>query len=96
MSLLSEQEINKLLKIHADWIYADKHIDKVFVLRDFKQALEFVNKVGLAAEEFDHHPDILMYNWNKVKISISTHSAGGVTMKDFHLAQIIDSIIKSI
>ena len=61
-------------------------------MKDFKSALEFVNKVGAEAESMDHHPDILMHSWNKVKISVSTHSEGGVTEKDFKLAGKIEGI----
>ena len=52
--------------------------------------ISFVNAVGLEAEKMDHHPDILMFAWSKVKITISTHSAGGVTDKDFSLAHKIE------
>ena len=92
MSLLLENEIQKRLKNLNDWIYSNKQITKEFKLSDFKEALAFVNKAGNVAEEMDHHPDILMHSWNKVKISISTHSEGGVTDKDFQLAQKIESL----
>jgi 4a-hydroxytetrahydrobiopterin dehydratase len=90
MSLLLENEIIKRLENLDDWIYSTKQITKEFKLADFKEALAFVNKVGVAAEAMDHHPDILMHSWNKVKISISTHTEGGVTDKDFQLAEIIE------
>ena len=92
MSLLLENEIHKRLKNLKDWSYFNKQITKEFKLFDFKEALAFGNKAGVAAEEMDHHPDILMHSWNKVKISISTHSEGGVTDKDFRLAQKIESL----
>jgi 4a-hydroxytetrahydrobiopterin dehydratase len=90
MSILLENEIHKRLESLIDWIYSNRQIAKEFKLADFKQALEFVNKVGNTAEEMDHHPDILIHSWNKVKISISTHSEGGVTDKDFQLAEKIE------
>jgi 4a-hydroxytetrahydrobiopterin dehydratase len=92
MSLLLENEIHKRLKNLNDWIYSNRQITKEFKFSGFKEALAFVNKAGNAAEEMDHHPDILMHSWNKVKISISTHSEGGVTDKDFQLAQKIESL----
>ena len=61
-------------------------------MKDFSEALSFVNKVGTFAEEMGHHPDILMHSWNKVKITVSTHSEDGVTEKDFQLAEKIESI----
>ena len=92
VSLLIENEIRKRLESFNDWIYSNKQISKEFKLANFKDALAFVNRVGDAAEAMDHHPDILMHSWNKVKISISTHSEGGVTNKDFQLAEKIESL----
>lgn len=86
MPLLNENEIHQKLESLSNWTYSDKQISKEFKLNSFKDALGFVNKVGEAAEAMDHHPDILMHSWNKVKISVSTHSEGGVTNKDFQLA----------
>jgi len=94
MSLLSKDEIEKYLSNYSGWIFQNKAIEKQFQFKDFIEALSFVNAVGLEAEKMDHHPDILIYNWNKVKITISTHSAGSVTEKDFTLAQIIEERIK--
>jgi 4a-hydroxytetrahydrobiopterin dehydratase len=92
MSLLLETEILEKLKQLDGWTYSNKVISKEFKLANFKDALTFVNKVGDASEEMDHHPDILMHSWNKVKISISTHSEGGVTVKDFQLAKKIETL----
>lgn len=92
MSLLTENEVGKKLSNFVGWIYSKKQISKEFKFAEFKGALAFVNKVGNAAEGMDHHPDILMHSWNKVKISISTHSEGGVTNKDFQLAEKIESL----
>lgn len=92
MSLLDKNEIQKKIETLKGWKYLDKQIIKEFKLNDFKEALAFVNKVGDAAEAMDHHPNILMHSWNKVKITISTHSEGGVTNKDFQLAEKIESL----
>jgi len=92
MTVLSQNEINEQLNNVKGWKFENNHIGKEFKLEDFKSALEFVNKVGAEAESMDHHPDILMYSWNKVKISVSTHSEGGVTEKDFKLAGKIEGI----
>ena len=92
MSLLSKEEINqKLNKVNA-WILEGNQIAKQFQLKDFAKALEFVNKIGEKAEEMDHHPDIFIHSWNKVKITISTHSEGGITAKDFQLAEKIEGL----
>lgn len=92
MSLLTNEEINEKLNELEDWNLDGKEIKKEYELKDFSEALKFVNRVGTFAEEMDHHPDIFMHSWNKVKISISTHSEGGVTNKDFQLAEKIEVI----
>ena len=60
-------------------------------LHDFKAALAFVNAVGDAAEAANHHPDIDI-RWNTVRLALSTHSAGGLTLLDLALAQVIDQL----
>lgn len=69
-------------------------IQKEFVLKNFSDALAFVLKIGIEAEKMDHHPDLLLYGWNKVKVVLSTHSVGGISDNDFKLAQQIDNINK--
>jgi 4a-hydroxytetrahydrobiopterin dehydratase len=92
MKVLSDNEINEKLKEIPGWAFRENSIDKEFQLKDFKSALDFVNRIGGEAEKMDHHPDIFMHSWNKVKITISTHSAGGVTLNDFNLAKKIEEI----
>lgn len=94
MIALTNQQILEHLKSLNNWIYVNNSISKEFLFKDFIGAISFVNSVALEAEKMDHHPDILIYGWNKVKINISTHSAGGVTEKDFQLAQKIEERIK--
>jgi 4a-hydroxytetrahydrobiopterin dehydratase len=90
MSKLNQDQINANLLKFSGWNYENDSIIKQFQFRDFIEALSFVNAVGLESEKMDHHPDILMFAWNKVKITISTHDAGGVTEKDFSLASKIE------
>lgn len=94
MSKLNQEQINSSLSKFSEWSFENDSIFKQFQFKDFIEALSFVNAVGLESEKMDHHPDILMFAWNKVKISISTHSAGGVTEKDFALAQKIEERLK--
>jgi 4a-hydroxytetrahydrobiopterin dehydratase len=94
MSVLNKDEITARLSKVKSWKFTDNKISKEFELKDFKAALKFVNQVGAEAESMDHHPDILMHSWNKVKISVNTHSEGGVTEKDFKLAEKIEAINK--
>jgi 4a-hydroxytetrahydrobiopterin dehydratase len=60
---------------------------------DFRGAMAFVNRVADAAEEVNHHPDILVHGWNKVRLTLSTHSEGRVTDNDHALAQRIDGLV---
>ena len=92
MPLLKSMEIDRRLSGLPGWNYKDKHIEKLFELSNFTEALDFVCKIGEVAENMNHHPDIFIHSWNKVKITISTHSEGGVTEKDFILAKKIESI----
>lgn len=91
MGLLSKDAVEKNLTDLNNWIYSNNKIEKEFSFKDFIEASSFVTSVGLEAEKMDHHPDILIHSWNKVKISTSTHSEGGVTEKDFQLAIKIES-----
>lgn len=94
MSVLNQNEINEQLSKVEGWKFENNRIGKEFELKDFQSSLDFVNKVGAQAESMNHHPDILMHSWNKVKISVNTHSEGGVTEKDFKLARKIEAINK--
>jgi 4a-hydroxytetrahydrobiopterin dehydratase len=91
MSALSKQDIQDKLKSLRDWSHAGKAIHKKFTFKSFMPGIGFVNKIAEAAEKAGHHPDITI-NYNVVSISLSTHSEGGVTEKDFSLAQDIDRI----
>ena len=60
---------------------------------DFAGAMAFVNRVAAVAEEADHHPDIFIHGWNKVRLTLSTHSEGGLTEADHALARRIDGLL---
>jgi len=92
MKLINIEEINKKLQDLSGWSLIDNTIQKEFILKDFVDALSFIMKIGFLAEKLDHHPDLLLHSWNKVKIIISTHSEGGLTEKDFNLAEQIEKI----
>jgi len=70
-----------------------KYISKKFKFKDFKTALNFVNKVGEIAESEGHHPDIHLTDYNQVLIVLSTHVIGGLSHNDFILAVKIDVLI---
>jgi 4a-hydroxytetrahydrobiopterin dehydratase len=92
MSVLGSNEIMQNLKKVENWSFDNNQIHSDYQFKDFKEALSFVNQVGEEAEKMNHHPDIFLHSWNNVKITISTHSEGGVTEKDFQLAAIIDKL----
>ena len=92
MAVLDQNEINEQLGKVKGWKFENNQIGKEFELKDFKSALDFVNKIGKEAESMDHHPDIFMHSWNKVRISVATHNEGGITEKDFKLAGKIEGI----
>ena len=92
--LLSESEVTARLAELPDWTRADADepsITATYELADFAAALAFVNAVGAAAEERNHHPDIDI-RWNTVTLVLSTHSAGGLTAADFDLATTISGL----
>ena len=92
MKLLSTEEMKDKLESLNGWFYVDDSFVKEFKLKSFADAVAFIVKVGFEAEKLDHHPDLLLHSWSKLKITLSTHSEGGVTENDFNLAQTIDTI----
>ncbi len=88
---LNKNEVEARLKDMSGWKRDDDEIEKKFQFDDFAGSMAFVNGVAKAAEEADHHPDISI-KYNKVKLTLSTHSEGGITEKDFALAQQIDAM----
>lgn len=93
MVLLNQAQIKKIMETKklSGWKLSGKEINRQFLLKDFGQAMAFVNKVAEAAEAVNHHPDILI-EWNKVSFKLSTHDSGGLTEKDFNLAEKINSL----
>ena len=75
-----------------DWIIENQLLTKEFSFNDFAEAVAFVNSILPLAEEMDHHPDILIHSYKKVKIMLYTHSEKKVTEKDHTLAAKIDKI----
>ncbi len=90
--LLSEDETIKKLDKFPTWNREGKIIRREMVASNFAAALGIVNAIAVLAEAMDHHPDILIYGWNKVRISLSTHDQGGLTELDFELAQKIEDL----
>lgn len=91
MATLSDEEIEARLTGLADWHRDGDAIARTFKFDDFVGSVEFVNRITPVAEDMNHHPD-LSISWNKVTVSLSTHSEGGITESDFELATRIEGI----
>ncbi|WP_017317920.1 4a-hydroxytetrahydrobiopterin dehydratase [Mastigocladopsis repens] len=89
--LLTEAEIQERASLLPAWTVEGSKLQCTRKCKDFVQAIEFVNKLVEPAESAGHHPDIEI-SYNKVKISLTTHDAGGLTNKDFELAGVISQI----
>ena len=90
---LTKADLAPYLKEVPHWLVINATIiEKEFQFKDFKEALQFVNKVGVVAEKEGHHPDIYLHGWNKVKISLFTHAIGSLSKNDFIVAAKIDKI----
>ena len=93
MTKLTEEQIEKKLLRYPDWDYFDEAIHAEFEFDSFKDCFSAMSRIAFECEAQDHHP-----NWtnvyNVLTISLSTHSAGGVTNKDFNLVDAIESIVE--
>jgi 4a-hydroxytetrahydrobiopterin dehydratase len=89
---LRGDEISELLAELDGWeVEREHHLVKSYTFKDFREALEFVNRVGQLAEEQGHHPDIC-FGWGSAEIKIYTHKIDGLTESDFILAAKIDAL----
>jgi 4a-hydroxytetrahydrobiopterin dehydratase len=91
MALLNDDQIDERLA-SSPWERDGDQIVRNREFEDFAAAMGFVNRVAELAEEANHHPDILLHGWNKVRLSVTNHSEGGLTEADFGLASAIDAL----
>ncbi len=91
MSKLNASEIKSSLADVPEWTPKGATIARTFQFKDFPAAVRFVDAVAEIAEQAWHHPDIDI-RWNKVTLTLTTHDAGGLTEKDFALAQKFDRL----
>ncbi len=89
---LSEVEISSAIAQLAGWAVVDHKLQKNFKFRDFVEAFGFISKVAIVADKMGHHPELFNV-YNKVKIDLTTHDAGGISALDFELAQKIDKLL---
>lgn len=78
-------------RLHGWTLANEHHLEKEYRFKDFRDALGFVNRLGEAAEDAGHHPDIFL-TWGRVKVTLWTHSVGGLTEGDFALADKADQV----
>ena len=89
---LPPDEAKKLITAIPQWTLVDKSIQREFSFQDFRQSMDFVNRIADLAEEQNHHPDIFI-SYSRVKLVLSTHKVGGLSRNDFILAAKIDLLI---
>lgn len=89
--LLNAQDIKDWLKKLPEWELEKKHIERTFEFEDFNAAIDFVNAVAEIAEDEEHHPEIDI-RYNKVRVQLSTHTEGGLTERDFEVAEKVDTL----
>jgi 4a-hydroxytetrahydrobiopterin dehydratase len=92
MAILTPEQLATELAATPEWLISDGQLTRTVTRKDFRDALLFVNAVGFLAERANHHPDIVIA-WNKVTLSLITHSAGGLTWNDFTLARQINTLV---
>jgi 4a-hydroxytetrahydrobiopterin dehydratase len=93
MAKLTDAEIAQKLSTLNGWQREGDAITKEFVLGGFTEATQFIAKLAAPANAMDHHPDVQLYRYKRVKVSLTTHSAGGLTQNDFDLAAKIDALV---
>jgi 4a-hydroxytetrahydrobiopterin dehydratase len=91
MAVLTDPEIQQALTSLNGWQSNGTAIQRVFRFADFKQAMQFVNKIADAAEQANHHPDIDI-RYNTVTMALVSHDSGGVTQRDVRMAETINKI----
>lgn len=91
MEILTAEQAAAEVAATPGWMLSDGRLTRTVTRRDFRDALLFVNAVGYLAEQANHHPDILVA-WNTVTLTLITHSAGGLTAKDFTLARRVNDL----
>lgn len=91
MALLSDEQIATELE-GREWRREGEALVRDWRFADFAGAIAFVERVAEVAEASNHHPDILVHGWNKVRLTLSTHSEGGITAADLALAERLDGV----
>jgi 4a-hydroxytetrahydrobiopterin dehydratase len=91
--VFAEEEIEARLRSSA-WVREGDAIVRELKLESFAAVIDCVDHLAAVAEQHNHHPDILIHGWNKLKLTLSTHSEGGLTELDFKLAKLFDALLE--
>ena len=94
VALIEKNQLDFFIKKNPSWTIDNKTIKKEFTFDNFVDAFGFMSKVALLSEKMDHHPN-WQNTYNKVKIELTTHDKGGITINDINLAESIDKLINS-
>lgn len=95
-ALKATESVEKLSEIDDNWeLVENHHIERKFEFEDFKEALDFVNRVGEIAEDQGHHPVINNFTWGKATVKLYTHKIDGLHENDFIMAARIDDLFAS-
>lgn len=94
MKTLTTEEIETLTTVHKAWKLVDGKLVRDWIFTDFAEAMEFVNRIAITAEKADHHPDIDI-RYNKVRIGLVSHDAGGITKRDVAMVAKLDEAFSS-
>ena len=94
MAKLSPEQVTTNLKSLAGWERKSEAIAKQYTFKEFMGGIRFINRIAEIAEQMDHHPDITV-NYRRVTFTLSTHDQGGITEKDFRLAEAIEREFKA-
>ncbi len=91
MKLLTPEQIQHLLHDHPHWALSEGQLTRQYTFPDFVHAMTFVNHVAELAEESNHHPDIDI-RYNRVRLALISHDAGGLTLRDARMTAQIDAL----
>jgi 4a-hydroxytetrahydrobiopterin dehydratase len=91
---LNEQEVETLAQQVPGWRVAENRLTRDVKVKHFREALALVNRIGEPAEEENHHPDLCIHGWNRVRIELYTHTAHGLSRNDFILAARVNGLLE--
>jgi 4a-hydroxytetrahydrobiopterin dehydratase len=93
---LNDEKVEDLLSRLPDWQIVEGKLTRDLQVKNFRVALALVNSIGEVAEEQNHHPDLCIHAWNKVKIELYTHTADGLSENDFIMAAKFDRLLQGV